>query len=213
MRSTSGDRPSSWLVPLTIAVALAGCASPVPTAGQALAATPSPTASPALAPTSVALATPVAAVATPTPIPTETPAAAPWSPTPSEQADARVATNVATRYEQALSNGARRTAWDLLAPGPLRPGTYEDFVRFGESPQAQASAYRRFVITPATRDPAVLGAWMYASLAEDLALRADPSRAYVVLVWHPDVVGASASGETFLVAPLRDGSWRICRAH
>lgn len=68
MTSTSGHRPRSWLALLTIAVLLAGCASPVPTASPALIATPPPTATPTLAPTPVAPASPGEATPSSTPV-------------------------------------------------------------------------------------------------------------------------------------------------
>jgi hypothetical protein len=125
--------------------------------------------------------------------------------------DAATATDVAERYERAVAGGDWPTAWAALAEGPFRPETYQEFVRSGESPLA--SAYRRFDVSAASRDPALLETWIDASLAADLAVRADPSRAYVVLVRHPDVVGASAGEEALVVAPLADGNWRIWRAH
>ncbi len=82
-----------------------------------------------------------------------------------------------------------------------------------ESPGPDASAHLRYIVNPASRDPAVLSAWLHASLVVDLERQADPSRTYVVIVDHPDVEGASASIEVLVVAPLRDGSWRIWRAH
>ncbi|MGZ6341783.1 MAG: hypothetical protein ACXWOT_02060 [Candidatus Limnocylindrales bacterium] len=127
--------------------------------------------------------------------------------------DAVTATDVAERYERAIAGADWPTAWSALAPGPFRPETYQEFVRSRESPAAQASAYRRFVVSAASRDPALLETWIDAALAADLALRADPARACVVIVDHPDVPGASASLEVLVVAPLLDGSWRIWRAH
>lgn len=166
--------------------------------------------------TSSAPAASVSAVATQAGLASAVPAVssaptAAGSPSASETADARTATDVAERYERALASAEWPTAWSLLAPGPFRPDTYEQFVGLGA--QANEQGYRRFELFPATRDPAVLEAWVVAPLAADLALRADPSRAYVVPVHHPDVLGASASGETLVVAPLRDGAWRIWRAH
>ena len=46
MPRTSGHQPRCWLALLTVAVLLAGCASPAPTASPALVATSSPTATP-----------------------------------------------------------------------------------------------------------------------------------------------------------------------
>jgi hypothetical protein len=88
MTSTSGRRPRFRLAPLTIAVLLAGCAGPIPTASPALTGTPLPAATPTLAPTPMAPATPVAVVATPTPLPTETPTPVPTEvvpPVPTEK--------------------------------------------------------------------------------------------------------------------------------
>ena len=75
--STGGHRPGSWPVLLTIALLLAGCASPAPSASPAATATPPPAATPALAPTPTAPATPVVMVPTPTSLPTETSTAVP----------------------------------------------------------------------------------------------------------------------------------------
>jgi parallel beta-helix repeat protein len=83
MASTSGHQPRSWLAPLTIAILLAGCASPVPTASSALTTTPPPSATPTLAPTPLAPATPVAVVSTPVPSPAANPSASP-TPAPTQ---------------------------------------------------------------------------------------------------------------------------------
>ena len=80
MTSPREHRPCCWLALLTISLLLAGCASPVPTAGPALTATPPPTATPTLAPTPTALAMPVAVVSTPTPLPAGTATASPTAP-------------------------------------------------------------------------------------------------------------------------------------
>ena len=76
MPRTNGHQPRFWLALLTVAVLLAGCASPALTA------------IPTLAPTPAAPSTPVAVTSTQTPIPTETAAAVPTevvTPVPTEE--------------------------------------------------------------------------------------------------------------------------------
>jgi hypothetical protein len=135
-------------------------------------------------------------------------------PSPANPSDPATATALVNAYENALQAKDWGTAWALLARGPFRPETYDQFVRDNDSPVPLSSAAYRYMVEPATRDPSLLVAWVDTSLEADLQRQADPSRAYVVLVALADVVGASAATEVFVVAPLKSGgSWRIWRVH
>lgn len=187
----SGRRTSAGLG-LLVTLALVGAIGLVgvrglQSASQAPAVSPSP-------PTSS-----VAEVPSPLPSPSATPA-----PSPDDSTTART---VATRYETARASGDWQTAWSMLSA--YSQGLYGSLAAFERIESAyNASGGSTFEIADPTRSPDLFAPEFLGQAYLDATVNADIDRAWLVMVNHPDVKGASAASTGLLIAPIGD-RWSV----
>jgi len=162
----------------------------------ACAGTASPTASPA---------------GTPTPLPSTTQVPV-VSASPSElDADAALALDAATSFETARASGTWPVAWALLSPSSQGLiGTIADFERTEMA--YNASGGSRYVIDLPTQNPDLLSAAFLGNVYSDVVAEAEISRAWIVVVEHPDIQAVSAATTTLVLAP-NDNAWSVWVGH
>jgi hypothetical protein len=130
------------------------------------------------------------------------------TPSPTLSADAATALEIVRKYVDAVGTEHLENAWPMLSTWSHRAvgsfGTYVDANRrFG--PPAGA----KYVVSPPSRDPALLDPAFLGQRSADIALAADPSTVFVVSVTYPDAVGVALATQNLVAARLSGGDWRI----
>jgi hypothetical protein len=156
---------------------------------------------------------PPGATASGSPIGLSSPAAAATaSASPSaSNADPATALAAATRFEAARASGNWPVAWALLSTyskGLI--GTISDFEREETAYNDSAGSTHR--IYPPTQDPQFLSVDYLGDVYTDIAAKADISRAWLIVVQHPDMHAASAATITLVVAPI-GSNWVVWIGH
>ncbi|HWP62327.1 MAG TPA: hypothetical protein VNO86_02530 [Candidatus Binatia bacterium] len=128
------------------------------------------------------------------------------TPAPSPD-DATTARTVATRYETARASGDWQTAWSMLSA--YSQGLYGSLAAYERVESAyNASGGSTFEIADPTRSPDLFAPEFLGQAYLDAKANADIDRAWLVMVNHPDVKGASAASTGLLVAPIGD-RWSV----
>jgi hypothetical protein len=129
-------------------------------------------------------------------------------PSASSQEDLAMARALAAEYETARAGGDWGAAWLLLSP--FSQGMIGSISEF----EAMQNAYNRsggsiFELADPSQDPDLLSEAFLGEPYRDVAATADPSRAYLVFINHPDVDGASAASTAVIVAPVAGQDWMV----
>ena len=126
-------------------------------------------------------------------------------------ADAALALDAATTFEAARASGTWPVAWALLSP--YSQGLIGTIADFGRTETAyNASGGSRYGIDPPTQNPDLLSAAFLGDVYSDVVAKADSSRAWIVVVEHPDMHAVSAATTTLVLAP-NGNTWRVWIGH
>jgi hypothetical protein len=148
---------------------------------------------------------------TPMTLPSATPGPVASASPPASDADAGLALDAATRFERARASGAWPVAWALLSTysqGLI--GTIDDFARIETAYNGSGGA--RYVIDHPTQNPDLLSAAYLGDVYADVVASADITRAWIVVVEHPDVQAASAATTALVLAPV-GSEWSVWIGH
>ncbi len=140
-----------------------------------------------------------------------TPTAAPSPSAAASNADVAAALQTAKKFEAARASGDWPTAWALLsAYSKGLIGTESAFQ--GEESAYNAAGGSTYRIDPPTQNPDLLSATYLGDVYTDVAANADISRAWIVVVQHPNFPAASAATTTLVVASIGN-SWAVWIGH
>jgi hypothetical protein len=142
--------------------------------------------------------------------PASTPSPSPAIADPTALAgDGAIANSVAQEYESARADSTSRldVAWQLVAPWSreiIGGGTYADAEqRFNRAVGSQ------FVLKTPTRDGKLFDMTMLEDRGAAVRASGDESRAFTVVVDYPDAPVGVARTRVLVLAPLKDGTWRV----
>lgn len=143
----------------------------------------------------------------------ESPGASPTNspsvtPSAGSQVDLEMARFLAAEYETARAGGDWQAAWALLSPFSQRMiGSISDFEAIQDA--YNQSGGSTFELAEPSRDPDLLSEAFLGEPYRDMLTTADPSRAHLVFINHPDVAGASAASTAIIVAPVEGQGWMV----
>jgi hypothetical protein len=125
--------------------------------------------------------------------------------------DAAVALQTGTEFETARASGNWPAAWALLSTysrGLI--GTLSDFQL--EETACNDAGGSTHLIHPPTQNPAFLSAAYLGGVYADVARTSDITRAWLVVVHHPNFNAVSAATITLVVAPIGN-DWIVWIGH